>query len=203
MEISSKTAGKERIDLNFVDVVEQRSGKQLQQCYQCFKCSAGCPVAFAMDWAPNQIIRMIQLGLRDKVLSSTTIWICAACEACVTRCPNEVDLPVFMDSLKAMAIEEGINSEAAHIATFHRVFLSCVREYGRLHEISLLAAYKVLSLNMFKEDMVLGALMFAKGKLRILPTRIENIDEIEQIFETFGTNPVRSQRLTSNGEKKG
>ena len=186
MEISSKTAGKERIDLNFVDVVEQRSGKQLQQCYQCFKCSAGCPVAFAMDWAPNQIIRMIQLGLRDKVLSSTTIWICAACEACSTRCPNEVDLPVFMDSLKAMAIEEGINSEAAHITTFHRVFLSCIREYGRLHEISLLAAYKVLSLNMFKEDMVLGALMFAKGKLRILPTRIENIDEIEQIFETFG-----------------
>jgi len=186
VEIITKTAKKERIDPNFVDVVQRRSGKQLQQCYQCFKCSAGCPVAFAMDWTPNQIIRMIQLGLRDKVLSSTTIWLCASCEACVTRCPNEVDLPVFMDSLKAMAIEEGIKSEAAHITTFHRVFLSCVREYGRLHEISLLAAYKLLSLNMFKEDMVLGALMFAKGKLRLLPTRIENIDEIEQIFETFG-----------------
>ena len=182
----SGTAKKEKVDTNFVDEVQQRSGKQLQQCYQCFKCSAGCPVAFAMDWTPNQIIRMIQLGLRDKVLSSTTIWICASCEACVTRCPNEVDLPVFMDSLKAMAIEEGIKSEASHITTFHRVFLSCVREYGRLHEISLLAAYKLLSLNMFKEDMVLGALMFSKGKLRILPTRIENIDEIEQIFKTFG-----------------
>ncbi len=64
MEISTKTAQKERVEANFVDVVQQRSGKQLQQCYQCFKCSAGCPVAFAMDWTPNQIIRMIQLGLR-------------------------------------------------------------------------------------------------------------------------------------------
>lgn len=187
MKIRSKTAGKDRIDLNFVDVVEQRSGKQLQQCYQCFKCSAGCPVAFAMDWAPNQIVRMIQLGMWDKVLSSTTIWICASCEACVTRCPNDVDLPVFMDSLKAMALEERIKSKASYIVTFHRVFLGCVRMYGRMHEISLLAVYKLLSLNRLKkEDIVLGTLMFMKGKLRIWPTKIKNIDEIKQIFKTFG-----------------
>ncbi len=187
MKIRSKTAGKDRIDLNFVDVVEQRSGKQLQQCYQCLRCSAGCPVAFAMDWAPNQIVRMIQLGLWDKVLSSTIIWICASCEACVTRCPNDVDLPVFMDSLKMMAIEERIKSKAKHIATFHRVFLGCIRMYGRLHEISLLAVYKLLTLNKLKkEDIVLGTLMFMKGKLRIWPTKIKNVGEIKQIFKTFG-----------------
>ena len=186
MEVATETGKKEVIDPKFVEVVEKRSGKELQQCFQCFKCSAGCPVAFVMDYTPNQIIRMIQLGLRDKVLSSSTIWICASCETCSTRCPNEVDLPVFMDCLKQMAIEQGIKSKASHIPTFHKVFLSCIREYGRLHEISLLAAYKVLSLNLYKSDMPLGFQMFMKGKLSILPTRIKNLDEIEQIFRTFG-----------------
>ena len=186
MEIVTNTGKKEIVDTKFVELVLQRSGKDLQQCYQCFKCSAGCPVSFAMDWNPNQIIRMVQLGLRDKVLSSSTIWLCASCETCFTRCPNKVDLPVLMDSLREIALEEGVKSAAAHIPTFHRVFLRCIRWFGRLHEISLLAAYKMLSLKIFKEDMILGPQMFMKGKLKLLPTRIKNIDEIKEIFKTFG-----------------
>ncbi len=186
MEITTKGGEQEVIDPKFVDVVQEKADKQLQQCYQCCKCSAGCPVAFAMDYTPNQIIRMIQMGLRDKVLSSATIWLCASCEVCATRCPNEVDLPVFMDSLREMALQSGIRPPTPQIITFHKVFLNCIREYGRLHEISLLAACKILSLNFYKEDMVLGAVMFLKGKLNILPTRIENIEEVEEIFKTFG-----------------
>ena len=191
MEVATPTGKKEVVDPNFVETVQKRSGKELQQCYQCFKCSVGCPVAFVMDYTPNQIIRMVQLGLREKVLSSATIWLCAACEACSTRCPNDVDIPVFMEVLKQMGSEAGIKSKASHIPTFHKVFLNCIREYGRLHEISLLAAYKVMSLNFHRSDMPLGFLMFMKGKLSILPTRIKNISEIEKIFTIFGDKKKR------------
>ncbi|MEE9191478.1 MAG: 4Fe-4S dicluster domain-containing protein [Candidatus Aerophobetes bacterium] len=181
----AKTGDEETVEPGFAELVQQISGKELRQCYHCLKCSAGCPINFAMDWAPNQIIRMVQLGLQERVLSSSTIWLCASCETCSTRCPNEVDLPTIMDTLKEMAIQNGIRSQQAGIQTFHRVFLNCLREYGRMHEVSLLALYKLLTLNPF-EDMGLGIKMFRKGKLNLLPSRIENVHELETIFRTFG-----------------
>jgi len=181
----AKTGDEETVEPGFAELVQQISGKELRQCYHCLKCSAGCPINFAMDWAPNQIIRMVQLGLQERILSSSTIWLCASCETCSTRCPNEVDLPTIMDTLKEMAIQNGIRSQQTGIQTFHRVFLNCLREYGRMHEVSLLALYKLLTLNPF-EDMGLGIKMFRKGKLTLLPSRIENVHEVEAIFRAFG-----------------
>ena len=181
----TKTGEAEAVDPGFAELVQQKSGKELHQCYHCLKCSAGCPISFAMDWTPNQIIRMVQLGLKERVLSSSTIWLCASCETCFTRCPNEIDLPAIMDTLKEIAIRNGIKSQQAVIQIFHRVFLNCIREYGRLHELSLLASLKVLTLNLF-EDMGLGMKMFNKGKINLLPTRIENIHELDAIFRAFG-----------------
>jgi Heterodisulfide reductase, subunit C len=76
----------------FVRDVEEISGEDLLACNQCGKCSAGCPVAAAMDMLPSQVIRMAQLGMTE-VLQSRTIWICASCLTCVTRCPKGVDCP--------------------------------------------------------------------------------------------------------------
>lgn len=181
----AKTSQGERLEPGFAELVQQKSGKELRQCYHCLKCSAGCPINFAMDWAPNQLIRMVQLGLRERVLSSSTIWLCASCETCATRCPNEVDIPSIMDTLKEMAIRNGVRSREAVIQTFHRVFLNCIREYGRIHEVSLLASLKMLTLNPF-QDMRLGIKMFNKGKLSLLPSRIENVHQLDAIFRVFG-----------------
>jgi len=90
-----------------------------------------------------------------------------------------------MDTLKEMAIGDGIGSEEAVIQTFHGLFLNCLRQYGRLHELSLLAFLKVLTLNPF-EDMGLGMKMFGKGKINILPTRIRNTHQLNAIFRAFG-----------------
>ena len=184
----AKRGDEEAVDPGFAELVQQKSGKELCQCYHCLKCSAGCPISFAMDWLPNQIIRIVQLGLRERVLSSSTIWLCASCETCATRCPNEVDLPAIMDTLKEMAIRNDIRSQQTAIQTFHRVFLSCLREYGRMHEVSLLAFSKVLSGNASElfEDMELAKKMFSKGKLSLRPSRIENLHELDAIFRSFG-----------------
>jgi CO dehydrogenase/acetyl-CoA synthase alpha subunit len=55
-----------------------------------------CPVAFAMDYKPNQICRW-SLGMKERVLSSKTIWVCASCYTCSTRCPNDIDIAKVMD----------------------------------------------------------------------------------------------------------
>ena len=92
----------------FVTQVEEISGQDLLACNQCGKCSAGCPVVAAMDVLPSQVIRMAQLGMEDEVLESKTIWICASCLTCVTRCPKGVDLPRLMEALRQIALRRGV-----------------------------------------------------------------------------------------------
>ncbi|HOO91385.1 MAG TPA: 4Fe-4S dicluster domain-containing protein, partial [Syntrophales bacterium] len=69
------------------EVNDRMGGVPIQDCFHCRKCTAGCPVAFAMEYNPNAVIKMIQMGMKDTVLGSSTIWLCASCETCVTRCP--------------------------------------------------------------------------------------------------------------------
>jgi len=91
----------------FVRQVEEISGQDLLACNQCGKCSAGCPVVAMMDLLPSQVIRMAQLGM-EEVLESNTIWICASCLTCVTRCPKGVDLPRLMEALRQISLRKGV-----------------------------------------------------------------------------------------------
>ena len=91
----------------FVRQVEEISGQNLLACNQCGKCSAGCPVVAVMDLLPSQAIRMAQLGM-EEVLESNTIWVCASCLTCATRCPKGVDLPRVMEALRQIALRQGI-----------------------------------------------------------------------------------------------
>ena len=93
----------------FLDKVEQLSGENMYTCYQCGKCSAGCPSISEMDIPPGEIIRLIQLGQEKEVLNSKTIWICASCFTCVTRCPKGVDLAKIMESLRQIILRENVD----------------------------------------------------------------------------------------------
>ena len=93
---------------DFVREVETISGQSLLACNQCGKCSAGCPLAFSMDILPNQVLRMAQLGIED-VLDAQTIWTCAACLTCVSRCPKGIDLPRVMEALRLIHMEKNGN----------------------------------------------------------------------------------------------
>ncbi|MFO8054236.1 MAG: 4Fe-4S dicluster domain-containing protein, partial [Bacteroidales bacterium] len=77
-------------------------------CYQCAKCSSGCPVVEEMDMFPHIAIHLASLGLEENALDKETIWICASCYACAVKCPNEIEIPHIMNQLKQLAIEKGI-----------------------------------------------------------------------------------------------
>jgi heterodisulfide reductase subunit C len=159
----------DRLRPTAVETVEQLSGEDVKECYQCGKCSAGCPIGEEMDLAPNQVIRLLQIGLVDEALGSKTIWLCASCETCTTRCPREVDLAGVMDAFRNLAVERGIRSPERPVTLFNRIFLSLVKRYGRVFEMELIGMFNTGTLNFFK-DITKAPRLFFKGRLVLRPS---------------------------------
>ncbi len=170
-------------DKSFKDEIEKLSGQSINSCYQCGECTAGCPVAYAADLMPNQAIRMVQLGQDAEVLNSSMIWLCVGCETCATRCPRGVELSKVMDALRETAVARGVKPAEHSIAAFHQSFLNSVERGGRVHEVSMIAEHKLRSRNFFA-DLILGAKMFLKGKLVIMPSIVRGRSEIKRIYNS-------------------
>ena len=159
--------------------IERECGN-INVCFQCRKCSAGCPVAHEMDLLPSQIIHAVRLGMMEQVLKSRTIWLCASCETCTTRCPQEVDIAKVMDSLRAMAVREGIKPAVPQVRAFHASALQSIRMFGRMYELGMLGMMK-LRTGEYMKDKDLGMKMLKKGKMKLFPTP-KNVFKINRIF---------------------
>ncbi|MEA1962121.1 MAG: 4Fe-4S dicluster domain-containing protein [Bacillota bacterium] len=165
----------------FIARIEKESGTSVSLCYQCGKCTAGCPAAFAMDYPPRQVIRMLQLGMVDKALSVESIWICASCETCTARCPRGVDIASLMDAMRREALKQGKVTDKK-VAAFNKAFLNGVKHFGRTYEAGLMLQYN-LTTGQFLKDMGLGLPMMKRGKVGVLPETIKARDEVKKIFE--------------------
>ncbi|MDD5761537.1 MAG: 4Fe-4S dicluster domain-containing protein [bacterium] len=168
-------------DGGLTEEVRQRSGAQVGACFQCHKCSTGCPVGPEMDLLPSQVMRLVHLGAENEVLGSRAIWLCASCEACTTRCPMAIDIAGVMDALRIMAIDRGTVLPDAHGKQFHRSFLGSVRRHGRVYEVGMMAAYKMRTFDLFS-DVDKVPRMLAQGKLSLLPNRSGDVKQVREIF---------------------
>lgn len=176
----------QKADSSFLeDIKKTAAGKRILDCIQCGVCAGSCHARFAMDYSPMQIIKMMQLGLKEEVLSSSTIWICASCYTCTSRCPRGIDIPLLMSSLKNRAIENKVHAKIPTKPKFHKAFTEIVGKYGRMHEPQLqVKLMKKTNPNEVLNNMLFGLEMFRKGKVKIVPSRVEHKKEIESIFKS-------------------
>lgn len=168
----------------FQKQVAHRAGNSFASCFHCLSCGAGCPAVDIMDFRPNQIIRMIQRGMEKEVLESKTIWICIGCFSCLEQCPNRVDIPSVMDTLRQMALEHKVKVEETEILAFHKEFLRQVKNRGRVFEMGLMIRYKLATGNLF-QDMRCGLKMLLKGRFQLLPPKVKT----PQGFKRLGGPP--------------
>jgi heterodisulfide reductase subunit C2 len=161
--------------------VKARSGTSPMSCYQCAKCSSGCPVAGRSDLKPHELVRMVQLSQREAVLTSRYIWECTGCQTCATRCPQNVDLAAINDALRAMSRGAGKAAQTG-VPAFNEAFLSSVRRRGRVWELGLMAAYK-LKTGRLLEDAAKASVMLSKGKLPLAGSRVSGRARRRKIFD--------------------
>jgi heterodisulfide reductase subunit C len=163
--------------------VDHLSGQQVELCYHCHKCTAGCPVVLEMEYGPDQMLRMVALEQKEALLNSRDIWLCAGCYTCATRCPNDIDISAVMDGLRQIAMREGHAAAERDVLLFHRLFMGSVRNLGRSHEAATLGLFKVLSHVPLMNDMGAGVNLFMRGKVPVLPKSSGKTGEVRQIFE--------------------
>jgi len=179
-----------RDEKNILDHVIGAVGREILSCYQCYKCSAGCPVAYTMDLLPHRVIRAVLFNQEEKVLSCKTIWVCATCETCTARCPNEIDIAGVMDVLRQRHRQKGMSAPEPKVPVFHSAFLGSIEKTGRVHELSMLRDYSLksgdwkekLATGEWKNDVRLGIKMFIRGKLKIFPSACSAKREVREIF---------------------
>jgi heterodisulfide reductase subunit C2 len=171
---------------SFLQNLADATGIEVSHCYQCGKCSAGCPMSAEMDMPPSVVLRHLQTNnkvLIQKAIQSYSIWLCLSCETCLCRCPMEIETAKVMDYLREMTLKtKQVNPKAKKIVAFHKAFLSSLKRNGRLFEIGLILKYKLAS-GEFLKDMVLAPSMIIKGKLHFFPERIKNTEQLRKIVQ--------------------
>jgi len=183
------------VSRSLVEEVQKRSGQNLQSCYQCRRCAAGCPVGEETGVTPDRLIRMILVGDKESALNNLLVWKCVACYTCGTRCPNNIQTARITETLKLMSKEAHLKPLVPRIADFHNAFMTSTGHLGRVNEIELMAIYETKT--MFKElaqgnlkamfeEMTnqgkLGAEMTKKKRMHFGMDRVKNRAEIKALY---------------------
>ena len=190
---------------SLIDRVERLAHTRVRDCYQCGKCSAGCPMAEHFDLLPNRLIRLVQMDQVERAVESEAIWLCVSCMTCTTRCPKSVDCAGVLDALRQIsAAQDRIAPSQRRTVVFQRAFLNNIRRNGRLAELELVGEFKTksflndLSLPLLLKDALLAPKMLRRGKLHLAGQRVKDRGVVQRIFERCATP---EDRLTDLDEQ--
>jgi heterodisulfide reductase subunit C len=161
--------------------IEQMTGADLRACYQCKRCTSGCPVSKLAGSPPSEIMRRLHLQADDELLDSEIIWMCVSCETCSARCPMGIDVAAVMDALRQLAREKNAATPEGNVPLFNRAFLETVKFFGRTYDIAMIAAYKLGSRKLM-DDTEKFPSMLKKRKIALLPSLSADRKTTRRIF---------------------
>jgi len=154
--------------MSFRRQVEAISGHNTSLCFQCSKCSAGCPMAGQMDLKTSQVMHSIRLNREDIVLHSKAIWLCVGCETCSARCPQQVEPADVMNAARILALRKGIKPSVKEIGIYYNAFVSSMWLNGKIHDISVVAATALLTGHLINE-IPLALKLLVRGRVKLPP----------------------------------
>ena len=174
--------GQASLDHTFAEKVFPDKAK-LYTCIQCGTCTASCPTAYAMEYTPRKLMRMINVGMHEDVLKSNTFWLCTTCYSCTVRCPRGIAVTETMAALKRLSVAKGMEKKTDS-ARFYQTVMDMVRTTGRMHETQTMVRW-MLRTNPFQAFSFasLGLAMLRKGKMSLRAPKIKGVDQIQAMFD--------------------
>jgi heterodisulfide reductase subunit C len=158
------------------------AGERIKRCIQCGTCTGSCPVSYAMDIPPRQLIALFRAGEMEAIMKSRTIWICASCYACTTRCPSGIKITDIMYALKRTAMEKDQKSNSPQVQVLANLFVDNLRSYGRLHEGTLIRKYYTRTgITRLLGFVPLVMKMYQTKRLALFPKKIRAYQSLSRI----------------------
>ena len=172
---------------NFVnEVASIPGGENIYHCIQCGVCSGTCPAATEMEYPPRKIIALIRAGMRDRVLSSSSMWHCLSCYLCTVRCPRGVKPTELAHALESLAKQQGIKVKGTHTPAMYRSFVSSMKSNGRVHEFGMMLKYYLTTNPLAALKMItVGLPLFLHKRMPLMPKRVKGKDDLSRMIERF------------------
>jgi heterodisulfide reductase subunit C len=157
-------------------------GEHLLSCLQCGTCGGTCPVSRTLPHTPRRLFALARAGMDREVLESLTPHVCASCYACTVKCPAEIKITDLMYAIKRIALRAGIAPPDSDAARFAGAFTDVISRNGRSHELQTLMRYMIPRhpVRMLRQT-GLGLGMMARGRMPILPERIEELEPFRRM----------------------
>ena len=157
--------------------------ERITRCLQCGTCTGSCPVSYAMDISPRMVIALFRAGEIGEILRSRTIWICASCYMCTTRCPQTIKITDLLYALKRTALGAKLYPDRFPVYLLSKNFVRLVNHYGRNQEILLLLLYYLRRNPLELLRMApMGWSLLKKGRISLFPKKIQGVGAIRKIL---------------------
>ncbi|MEQ8973098.1 MAG: 4Fe-4S dicluster domain-containing protein [Coleofasciculus sp. C1-SOL-03] len=170
----------DQISQKVMDKVIAEGGENaaIASCMQCGTCSGGCTNIDRMDISPRKLILLLQRGEWETILKSNTLWLCTSCYTCTSRCPRGVRPADVIETIKALAIREGIQNDSTR---FNQIFVELVKKRGIVFEPELMHQYG--GIEAMLEQAELGVKLALRGKLSPFPAKVKDPKTFNQALD--------------------
>ncbi len=158
-------------------------GFKIKRCLQCGTCTGTCPVSYAMDLTPRQIVAMFRAGHIEEILQSRAIWLCASCYSCTVRCPADIRVTDTMYALKRIAMAKKMYPGRFLVHVLSGAFVDNVYRYGRNYELGLGIRYFARTeISRLISNAGMGWSMIRRGRMGLIPRKLRRIKDIRAII---------------------
>jgi heterodisulfide reductase subunit C len=190
-----------RLDPTFVDEIAALAGTDgLRGCIQCGTCSAVCPLSAYMDHTPRRLLAMTRAGMKDDVLRSTSIWICAGCYACTVACPKQIPVTDVIYALKRTAIREGVHPKRFPTPVLAHEFERQIERRGRNTEsrLAIRLYLRTRPLLLLKDGWLAQRLM-RRGRMSLARESIRQREQLRQMLRAAETPSLPEPQVSAVG----
>jgi heterodisulfide reductase subunit C len=168
------------------EVAATPGGEHIRSCIQCGICTGSCPMANEMEYPPRKIIALIRAGMRDEVLSSSSMWHCLSCHLCSCRCPRSVKPTDLAHALESLAVEHGYRVKETRTPAMYRGFVRSIKNNGRVHEFGMMLRYYMATNPLAALKMLpVGLNLFRHKRMPLMPKKVKGREELSRVLQRF------------------
>ncbi|MCW4001953.1 MAG: 4Fe-4S dicluster domain-containing protein [Candidatus Bathyarchaeota archaeon] len=162
-----------KIDPKFkYNIMKMPGAEKISLCFQCGTCTADCAIARFTDlYKPRKIARIVQLGLKNRLISDYALWLCTTCFTCVDHCPQGVEVSSIVRALRNISVKE-----RKEMPLIFKVFASNILKTGYVY---------VMPESRLKKREAMG----------LPPLPKPNLDHIAKIFDAINfSGPLQDSK---------